>query len=72
MALPGLPLAVHVEVAKDTHLSPVVIDDSVISGLQATADTYQQEGLLPRHIDVSQGFDKSFNAKRAPQNQASR
>ncbi|SBW81538.1 ABC transporter substrate-binding protein [Pseudomonas veronii 1YdBTEX2] len=68
----GLPLAVHVAVAKETHLSPVLIDDAVISGLQATADTYQQEGLLPRHIDVSQGFDKSFNAKRAPQNQASR
>ncbi|WP_315338700.1 ABC transporter substrate-binding protein [Pseudomonas grimontii] len=68
----GLPLAVHVAVAKETHLSPVLIDDSVISGLQATADTYQQEGLLTRHIDVSQGFDKSFNAKRAPLNQASR
>jgi len=68
----GLPLAVHVEMAKDTHLSPVVIDDSVISGLQATADTYQKEGLLPRHIDVSQGFDKSFNAKRFPTSQASR
>ena len=68
----GLPLAVHVEVAKDTHLSPVVIDDSVISGLQATADTYQKEGLLPRHIDVSQGFDKSFNAERFPTSQASR
>ncbi|MGA9702427.1 ABC transporter substrate-binding protein [Pseudomonas sp.] len=68
----GLPLAVHVEVAKDTHLSPVVIDDTVISGLQATADAYQKEGLLPKHIDVSQGFDKSFNAKRAPNSQASR
>ncbi|QHF45388.1 ABC transporter substrate-binding protein [Pseudomonas sp. S35] len=68
----GLPLAVHVAVAKQTHLSPVLIDDSVISGLQATADTYQKEGLLTKHIDVSQGFDKSFNAKRAPNNQASR
>ncbi|MGY3026098.1 sulfonate transport system substrate-binding protein [Pseudomonas lurida] len=60
----SLPLEVHVEVAKDTHLTPVAIDDTVISGLQATADTYQQEGLLTKHIDVSQGFDKSFNAKR--------
>ncbi len=68
----GLPLAVHVEVAKDTHLSPVIIDDSVISGLQATADIYQQEGLITKHIDVSQGFDKSFNAKRVPLSQASR
>jgi len=68
----GLPLAVHVEVAKDTRLSPVTIDDSVISGLQATADTYQKEGLLTKHIDVSQGFDKSFNAKRVPFSQASR
>ncbi|AZF52861.1 Alkanesulfonates-binding protein [Pseudomonas sp. R4-34-07] len=68
----GLPLAVHIEVAKDTHLSPVQIDDAVISGLQATADTYQKEGLLSRRIDVSHGFDKSFNAQRAPNSQASR
>ncbi|NVZ21435.1 ABC transporter substrate-binding protein [Pseudomonas costantinii] len=68
----GLPLAVHIEVAKDTHLTPVTIDDSVISGLQATADTYQKEGLITQHIDVSQGFDKSFNAKRVPLSQASR
>lgn len=68
----GLPLAVHVEVAKDTHLSPVLIDDAVIRGLQATADTYQKEGLLPNHIDVSQGFDKRFNAERVPHSQASR
>lgn len=68
----GLPLAVHLEVAKDTQLNPVVIDDSVIKGLQATADTYQQEGLLPKRIDVSQGFDTSFNAERFPTSQASR
>ncbi|WP_075294559.1 ABC transporter substrate-binding protein [Pseudomonas fluorescens] len=68
----GLPLAVHIEVAKDTHLSPVAIDDTVIHGLQATADTYVKEGLLSKHIDVSQGFDSSFNAKRIPLEQASR
>ncbi|WP_300626713.1 ABC transporter substrate-binding protein [Pseudomonas sp.] len=68
----GLPLAVHLAVAKDTQLSPVLIDDAVISGLQATADAYQKEGLLSRHIDVSQGFDKRFNALRAPNSQASR
>ena len=68
----GLPLAVHIAVAKATHMQPVAIDDTVISGLQTTADIYQEEGLLTRHIDVSQGFDKSFNAKRAPFTQASR
>ena len=68
----GLPLAVHIEVAQDTHLSPVTIDDTVIHGLQATADTYVKEGLLNQHIDVSQGFDSSFNAKRIPLEQASR
>lgn len=68
----GLPLAVHIEVAQDTHLSPVKIDDTVIHGLQATADTYVKEGLLSQHIDVSQGFDPSFNAKRIPLEQASR
>ena len=68
----GLPLAVNIEVAQDTHLSPVTIDDTVIHGLQATADTYVKEGLLSQHIDVSQGFDSSFNAKRIPLEQASR
>ncbi|WP_248747047.1 ABC transporter substrate-binding protein [Pseudomonas sp. MWU12-2037] len=68
----GLPLAVHIAVAKATHMQPVAIDDAVISGLQTTADIYQEEGLLTRHIDVSQGFDKSFNAQRAPFTQASR
>ena len=68
----GLPLAVHIEVAQDTHLSPVTIDDTVIHGLQATADTYVKEGLLSKHIDVSQGFDSSFNAQRIPLEQASR
>lgn len=68
----GLPLAVHIEVAQDTHLSPVTIDDTVIHGLQATADTYVKEGLLSKHIDVSQGFDSNFNAKRIPLEQASR
>jgi sulfonate transport system substrate-binding protein len=67
-----LPLAVHVAVAKATHMQPMVIDDAVVNGLQATADIYQEEGLLTRHIDVSQGFDKSFNTKRPPLTQASR
>ncbi len=44
----------------------------MISGLQTTADIYQEEGILTQHIDVSQGFDKSFNAKRTPLTQASR
>ncbi|WP_248799261.1 ABC transporter substrate-binding protein [Pseudomonas sp. MWU13-2105] len=68
----GLPLAVHIAVAKATHMQPVEIDDAVISGLQSTADIYQEEGILTRHIDVSQGFDKSFNAKRTQLTQASR
>lgn len=68
----GLPLDVHVAVAKGTHMQPVEIDDKVISGLQTTADIYQEEGILSKHIDVSQGFDKSFNARRAQLNQASR
>ncbi|MNF16475.1 hypothetical protein D3C80_2195100 [compost metagenome] len=53
-------------------MQPVQIDDQVIGGLQTTADIYQEEGILGKHIDVSQGFDKSFNAKRAQLNQASR
>ena len=68
----GLPLAVHIAVAKGTQMQPVEIDDKVIGGLQTTADIYQEEGILGKHIDVSQGFDKRFNTRRAPLNQASR
>ncbi|WP_207281954.1 ABC transporter substrate-binding protein [Pseudomonas sp. FW300-N2F2] len=68
----GLPLAVHIAVAKGTHMDPVEIDDKVISGLQTTADIYQEEGILTKHVDVSKGFDKSFNAQRVQLNQASR
>jgi sulfonate transport system substrate-binding protein len=60
----GLPVEVHLATAKETHMAPVDIDDSVISGLQNTADIYQREGILTRHVDVSQGYDKSFNAVR--------
>lgn len=60
----GLPLEVHLAIARDTKMERVNIDDSVIKGLQQTADIYQQEGILTRHVDVSQGFDPSFNAVR--------
>jgi sulfonate transport system substrate-binding protein len=68
----GLPLEVHLAVAKATHVQPVQIDDAVVSGLQATADIYLQEKILNQHIDVSKGFDKSFNAERAALSQAAR
>lgn len=60
----GLPLEVHLATAKETHMEPVDINDSVISGLQSTADIYEREGILSRHVDVSQGYDKTFNAVR--------
>jgi sulfonate transport system substrate-binding protein len=66
----GLPLEVHLAAAKATQMNRVDIDDSVIKGLQSTADIYQEEGILTKHIDVSQGFDKSFNAARAQLTQA--
>ncbi|SQF99735.1 ABC transporter, substrate-binding protein, aliphatic sulfonates [Paucimonas lemoignei] len=64
-AITGLPIEVHQEIAKATKMNRVDIDDNVINGLQATADIYQQEGILTKSIDVSKGFDKSFNASRA-------
>jgi sulfonate transport system substrate-binding protein len=66
----GLPLEVHLAAAKNTKMTRVDIDDSVIKGLQSTADIYQEEGILTKHIDVSQGFDNSFNAARAQLTQA--
>lgn len=61
----GLPLDVHIALAKGTRIEPAEIDDEVIKDLQSTADLYQEEGILGKHIDVSKGFDQSFNAKRA-------
>lgn len=61
----GLPIEVHQEIARATRMQRVEIDDSIIHGLQTTADIYQQEGILSKSIDVSTGFDKSFNASRA-------
>jgi sulfonate transport system substrate-binding protein len=61
----GLPVDVHVAIDKATHMQRVDIDDTIIKGLQETADIYQQEGIVTKKIDVSQGFDKSFNASRA-------
>lgn len=66
----GLPLEVHLAAAQNTKMNRVEIDDTVIKGLQTTADIYQEEGILTKHIDVSQGFDKSFNAAKAPALQA--
>ena len=60
----GLPLAVHLAVNQETKTERVNIDDSVIKGLQNTADIYQREGILNKHVDVSQGFDPDFNAIR--------
>jgi sulfonate transport system substrate-binding protein len=67
----GLPLNIQLAVAKGTHITPAAIDDQVIGDLQTTADIYLQEGILNKHVDVSQGFDKSFNARRPQLSQAS-
>jgi sulfonate transport system substrate-binding protein len=48
----------------------VSIDDSVIKGLQNTADIYEREGILNKHVDVSYGFDPDFNAIRLAAEQA--
>jgi len=64
----GLPLEVHLAVNRDTRMERVSIDDSVVQGLQSTA--YQREGILNKHVDVSNGFDPQFNAIRLAAEQA--
>jgi len=66
----GLPVAVHLAAANATNWRRLDIDDSVIKGLQETADIYREEGIVDKHIDVSKGFDASFNASRAAQSVA--
>ncbi|HKS11998.1 MAG TPA: aliphatic sulfonates ABC transporter substrate-binding protein, partial [Pseudomonas sp.] len=61
----GLPLEVHLASTSNTDFQRVEITDAVIAGLQQTADIYREEGVLSRPVDVSDGFDKRFNAARA-------
>jgi len=61
----GLPLEVHLASATATEFQRVDITDAVIANLQKTADIYREEGVLSRAVDVSNGFDKSFNDARA-------
>ncbi len=63
----GLPVEVHLESVKATVHSRAEITDEVIAGLQQVSDIYLEEGVLSRAVDVSQGFDPSFNAARADQ-----
>ncbi|RMO82267.1 ABC transporter, substrate-binding protein, aliphatic sulfonate [Pseudomonas syringae pv. philadelphi] len=67
----GLPVDVHLAVAKATKMQRTPIDDPIIQGLQETANAYLAEGIVSKPIDVSKGFDKSFNASRARIAQAS-
>ncbi|TBV04187.1 ABC transporter substrate-binding protein [Stutzerimonas kirkiae] len=60
----GLPVQVHLTSASNTDFRPVAISTQVIDNLQKTADIYLAEGVLTRPVDVSQGFDDSFNAVR--------
>lgn len=60
----GLPLDVHLASANATKFEPVAITDAVVANLQKTADIYRDEGVLNRPVDVSKGFDESFNAVR--------
>ncbi|TBU85642.1 ABC transporter substrate-binding protein [Phytopseudomonas dryadis] len=63
----GLPVAVHLESVRETNHSRAEITDEVIADLQRVSDIYLEEGVLTRPVDVTQGFDKSFNAARAEQ-----
>ncbi|WP_455922838.1 ABC transporter substrate-binding protein [Pseudomonas putida] len=58
----GLPLEIQLAAAQNTHMERVPIDAQVIKGLQQTADLYRSEGILTKPVDVSHGFDPSFNA----------
>lgn len=60
----GLPVEVHLASTSSTEFSPVTITPAVIANLQRTADIYLEEGVLTRPVDVSRGFEPSFNATR--------
>ncbi|NBA94905.1 hypothetical protein [Pseudomonas sp. R5(2019)] len=65
LAAAGQLQDVHLASAKGTEFDRIPITDAVISNLQQTSDIYLEEGVLIRRVDVSPGFDASFNVARA-------
>lgn len=60
----GLPAQVHRESLKGSKHSRVPVDKPLIDNLQKVADIYLKEKIILRPVDVSQGFDASFNSVR--------
>lgn len=56
-----LPLEVHLASVGGDDFQRVDITDELIAKLQKTADIYLEEHVLNHPVDVSKGFDKSFN-----------
>jgi sulfonate transport system substrate-binding protein len=56
----GLDADLWHQVLDHRQSEPVPVDAQLIADQQATADRYLRAGLIPRHIDVAQGFVTSL------------
>jgi sulfonate transport system substrate-binding protein len=65
-SLIGVPEAVARRAFERRDLRMVPIDETVIADQQRVADTYAGAGVIPAHIDVSPGFDRSFAVAGEP------
>ncbi|MDA8045260.1 MAG: aliphatic sulfonate ABC transporter substrate-binding protein [Actinomycetota bacterium] len=57
----GVPLAVAQRAAASVSILPAAISPSTVEYQQQEADTFQQLGLIPNHIDVNGLFDRTTN-----------
>jgi sulfonate transport system substrate-binding protein len=56
----GLPPEVASAAFKRGRVSYVPVDDKVVADLQAVADTYAEQKIIPKPVDVATVFDRSF------------
>ncbi|MBP2300766.1 ABC transporter substrate-binding protein [Azospirillum picis] len=58
----GVPVETDLEIlrknSRQRDLAPIT--DADVASAQAVADTFQQLGVLPRHVDVAPAFDRRF------------
>src|SRR6266481_2284014 len=58
--LTNLPEDVLLSAYKAQHTSPIAIDDTVVSEVQAASDRATRYGILSKQLDVSKAVDRSF------------
>lgn len=62
----GIPQAIAAAAVPGIVLTPIIIDDSVVSSEQKLADAFTAAGQVPGKVDIAQFVDNRFNKLVAP------